>query len=89
MADDIYLSSPSVTQEILRTMAQRIELVQTVLQEQAKLISLGTLVAGLAHELNNPAAAAGRATTQLHQIFQTLPSLSIKVYQRKDITLEQ
>jgi signal transduction histidine kinase len=51
---------PSVTQEILRTMAQRVELVQTVSQEQAKLISLGTLATELAHELNNPAAAVSQ-----------------------------
>jgi signal transduction histidine kinase len=79
----------SITQEILRTMAQRVQLVQTVSQQQAKLVSLGSLAAGLAHELNNPAAAASRATIQLHQIFQTLPSLSIKVYQRKNMTPEQ
>jgi signal transduction histidine kinase len=36
-----------------------------------------------------PAAAAGRATIQLHQIFQALPSLSIKVYQRKNMKPEQ
>jgi signal transduction histidine kinase len=80
---------PSITQEILRTMAQRVQLVQTVSQQHAKLISLGSMAAGLAHELNNPAAAAGRATTQLHQIFEALPSLSIKVYQRKNMTPEQ
>jgi signal transduction histidine kinase len=80
---------PSITQEILRTMAQRVQLVQTVSQQQAKLISLGSLAAGLAHELNNPAAAASRATMQLHQIFQTLPSLSNRVYQRKNMTPEQ
>ena len=80
---------PSITQEILRTMAQRVQLVQTVSQQQAKLISLGSLAAGLAHELNNPAAAPGRATVQLLQIFQALPSLSIKVHQRKNMTPEQ
>jgi CRP-like cAMP-binding protein len=37
---------PSITQEILRTMAQRVQLVQTVSQQQAKLISLGSLAAG-------------------------------------------
>jgi|SRR5215208_754852 len=83
-------TSLSVTQEILRTMAQCVELVQTVSQQQqAKLISLRTLASGLTVELNNPAAAAGRATQQLHQIFQALPSLSIKVYQWKNMTPEQ
>jgi hypothetical protein len=62
--------------------------IQTVSQQQAKLISLGTLAAGPAHELNNP-SAAGRANVQLHQIFQALPSLPIKVYQRKDMKPEQ
>ena len=80
---------PSTTQEILRTMAQRVQGIAALSQQQAKLISLGTLAAGLAHELNNPAAAAGRATIQLRQIFQALPSLSIKVYQRKNMTPEQ
>lgn len=80
---------PSTTQEILRTMAQRVQGIAALSQQQAKLISLGTLAAGLAHELNNPAAAAGRATIQLHQIFQALPSLSIKVYQRKNMKPEQ
>jgi signal transduction histidine kinase len=47
------------------------------------------LAAGFAHELNNPAAAASGSTMQLHQIFQTLPSLSNKVYQRKNMTPEQ
>ena len=80
---------PSITREILRTMAQRVQLVQSVSQQQAKLISLGSLAAGLAQELNNPAAAANRATMQLHQIFQTLPPLSNRVRHLKNMTPEQ
>jgi hypothetical protein len=51
-----------------------------VSQQQVKLISIETLAAGLTHELNNPAPAAGRATIQLYQIFQALSSLFIKIY---------
>jgi signal transduction histidine kinase len=35
------------------------------------------LAAGLAHEHNNPAAAAVRAATQLHHIFKILPSVNL------------
>ena len=87
MADDSYMSINNTGNlAYYGTTSPR---VKTVSQQQAKLISLGSLAAGLAHELNNPAAAAGRATIQLHQIFQALPSLSIKVYQRKNMTPEQ
>lgn len=47
------------------------------------------MAAGLAHELNTPAAAANRATMQLHQIFQTLPPLSNRVRHLKNMTAEQ
>jgi CRP-like cAMP-binding protein len=48
---------PGVMRRILKVAVERSQIHETVTQQQAKLISLGTLSAGLAHELNNPAAA--------------------------------
>ena len=39
-------------------------------QNRERLASLGTMAAGLAHELNNPAAAAQRTATQLGETLQ-------------------
>jgi signal transduction histidine kinase len=55
----------TVTREVLRTMARRLKSLELIGQEQGKLTSLGSMAAGLAHELNNPAAAAHRAAGDL------------------------
>ena len=73
---------PGVMRRILKVAVQRSQLHETVSQQQAKLISLGTLSAGLAHELNNPAAAVRSNVKNLETTLQTLPSLALKLHQQ-------
>jgi CRP-like cAMP-binding protein len=78
---NILTSCTPMTNGILRTMAQRVQLVQSISQEQGKLIALGRLAAGLAHELNNPASAASSSSTQLRELLQTFTTRSMKFAQ--------
>ena len=79
-------SSPSLTRQILRSIAQLLKTLETVLQHNQKLIALGGLAAGLAHELNNPAAAAYRSVTQLSESIQEWRSVVRKLNGERGIT---
>lgn len=73
---------PTVMRKILKISAERSQIHESVSQQQAKLISLGTISAGLAHELNNPAAAIRRNVETLEEVLQMLPSLALKIHEQ-------
>lgn len=73
---------PKVMRQLLKISAERSQIHESVTQQQAKLISLGTMSAGLAHELNNPAAAIRRNVETLEAILQTLPTLALNMHQQ-------
>jgi signal transduction histidine kinase len=79
---DMLRLCPTVMRSLLKISVQRSQIHESVTQQQAKLISLGTMSAGLAHELNNPAAAIRRNVETLEDAFQVLPGLTFKIHQQ-------
>jgi signal transduction histidine kinase len=63
---------------ILSDMAARLSAYQAEALHREKLVSLGTLAAGLMHELHNPGSAAKRAASQLRENLLKLQDLSLR-----------
>ena len=58
-------TSPSASRSMLHTVLARWRMVESALRQSEKMAQLGTFTAGIAHELNNPAAAVKRGAGQL------------------------
>ncbi len=67
---ELHKHAPETLQKLVNTMLDRTREFTRLGAQREKLISLGTMSAGLAHELNNPAAAAKRAANNLSEVLQ-------------------
>jgi C4-dicarboxylate-specific signal transduction histidine kinase len=79
---------PEVRKAILGDMAARLERIQSNTFQQEKMAALGTLAAGLMHELNNPGSAARRASSQLRENLMRLHTLAAR-FTRTTLSQEQ
>jgi signal transduction histidine kinase len=79
---------PVLVQRLVGIMSDRVRETTAADQQQDKLMALGKLSAGLAHELNNPAAGATRAANDLMQTLKDLRVADLKLCEH-DLTAEQ
>ncbi|MEV4423375.1 ATP-binding protein [Patulibacter sp. NPDC049589] len=63
---------PSVHRRVMQQVAPVMSRVTAMEQDRERLASLGTMAAGLAHELNNPAAAAQSTAAQLADVLDVI-----------------
>ncbi len=72
-------ASPETRELILTDCSRRYGTYQAMTLHREKLVALGTLAAGLMHELNNPGAAARRASSQLRENMSRLQQISLRM----------
>jgi signal transduction histidine kinase len=85
---DLVVSQRPVFRQVMSRMRPVMQAVTQREQNRERLASLGTMAAGLAHELNNPAAAARRTAADLADALEIL-SRSTAVFVESGIEREQ
>jgi signal transduction histidine kinase len=68
------LAHPAVHRRIMRQVGPLMARVTAIEQNRERLAALGTMAAGLAHELNNPASAANRSAAELADALEAISS---------------
>lgn len=80
---DLVQRMPELAKRLVGLLSDRVRETTRIEQQRDRLASLGKLSAGLAHELNNPASAAKRATSQLRDILKRIKDASHELGRRE------
>jgi signal transduction histidine kinase len=75
--DRLLSTNPAAVLSVLHTVTARLRQNEALLHQREKMTALGTFSAGIAHELNNPAAAAQRNAAQLHDALASWQALTL------------
>ncbi len=82
---ELVYRAPCVAQKLVSEMTDRTRESTQMDEQAAKLQALGKLSAGLAHELNNPAAAVGRSAARLRELWGDAPvAVELDALERAD-----
>src|SRR6202050_2164283 len=79
---------PELAKRLVGLMADRIRETTRIEQQRDRLAALGKLSPGWATEINNPALAAKRATSQLRELLKKIKNASLELG-RRDLTQAQ
>jgi signal transduction histidine kinase len=79
---------PMVRALITRDLTERVQAYQVEALHREKLVTLGTLAAGLMHELHNPGSAAKRSAALLRENLMRLQEVALRISARPK-TIEQ
>ena len=71
--------SPELGQRLVALLSDRVRDATRIEQQRDKMMALGRLSAGLAHELNNPAASVSRNAAELLERLALMPGLVVAV----------
>ena len=76
---DLLHRMPEVGERLVARMTDRVRESSRAEQQREKMVALGKLSAGLAHELNNPAAAIQRSVSDLRDRVDAMPALVSRI----------
>ena len=71
-AFEALLEDSRVVRRMVGTVTSRLRSTEQVLRHEERMAALGRMAAQLMHELNNPAAAVGRSSQEMAQLYETL-----------------
>ena len=83
----LIFSFPEINKRVMQQVGPVFARISSISANRERLASLGTMSAGLAHELNNPAAAAHRASNQLEEALVDISS-ALSVFVEKGVERE-